>query len=149
MLHKLHVGHNGNKHLFPKANSTQVFFQWKCSLSCVNGMQDKRHAHACRRVGWLRGLRGRHQSYKNEEDCPGLGNREKPGCTELAKIEKWGEVKLIRYFETMPDSQKQRSEEKLRWFGALRWPYTGQVKVEKLRETKMIQCLEVAFYQSR
>ena len=55
-------------------------------------------------------------------------------CMKLAKVKKWLETKIIQYFEIMPDliswdnARKQRSKEKWRWFGALRWPYARITK---------------------
>ena len=54
-------------------------------------------------------------------------------CLEMAlyaKVEKQEETKMIWCLEIMPDLQKQRSEEKLRWFNALRWPCTSLVKAK-------------------
>ena len=47
------------------------------------------------------------------------------------------------------DSRKSRNESKLRWFGALRWPFMRLAKAKKRGETKMIRCLEIALCQTR
>ena len=48
----------------------------------------------------------------------------------------------------MPDTWKLKSKDKLKSFDLLKWLYTRILKVEKLIESKMFRCLEIALYQS-
>ena len=57
----------------------------------------------------------------------------------------WDDPDEIRKSGKASRNAEKRVETKMN----RRWPYIGLVKVEKRVEIKMIQCLEVALYESR
>ena len=77
-------------------------------------------------------------------------------CTKLRKPEKWGESKMIYCLEMalmrltkdgpLSDLWNQRSEEKLRWFNALRWPCISQTRTKKkwFTEDSYLTCVYIS-----
>ena len=79
---------------------------------------------------------GREMS-RNENDLVPWDN------ARFAKAEKRGKTKMIQCFEIMPDSRKQKSKERPRWFNALTKPCISLVKRRRsgLLKIRILLCL--------
>ena len=92
-----------------------------------------------KRKDWLKTTTRHHIALDSDlrPDCVGLRHRENPEMYDICESRK----AMMNLDVSMPwdssvqDSQKKRSEEKLRWFNALTWPSTNLVKEESEEET--------------